>query len=158
MMNPVKTTLASGLFIFLFVSDASAYLKFCNKSSQKSVVVAVATRERATGGVVSRGWWTIRRGTCKTPIGGKLSKATSYYYYAHGTTGKTTWTGDYPFCTRTKKFAYRGELRAKPNGSPLKCRTKGAAKKHFKRMRIKSKNFTQNLTSVRSNPKYSKID
>ena len=143
-MKLIITTLLSGLFtfLFLFTSDASAYLKFCNKSSKRNVYVAVATRE--FNGVKSEGWWTIKRGKCKTPIGKKLSKRNSYFYYAD-TDGRTKWTGDYPFCTRPRKFTLRGQLKAKPNGAPLKCRTRGTKLNWFREIETAKKNFTQNL-------------
>ena len=139
-MNISKKILVSGLFLFGLTSNASAYLKICNKSSQPSVKVAVAkVYDRKYISVI--GWYPIKKGRCYVVSDDKMNKANFLYYYAKGSNGMV-WQGKSrkAFCTLPENFSWSQGTRYCP-GSIYK----------FKRMRIKAKvkNYTLNLTTPR---------
>ena len=73
---------------------AQADFKVCNQSGEH-ISVAIAYHDAEAGNWVSRGWWNLNDGECKTPVGGDL-KDQYYYLYADG--DQHTWTGDHEFC------------------------------------------------------------
>ena len=145
-MKLIKIILGFSIILFISSNNVFAWLKICNKTSS-GVWTTIAVRDHMTrGSVVSRGWWNIAPGKCKILIGEKLDKRTkSYFYYAQGNNGRKKWSGDYPFCTRDRKYKLRGERRAKPQGSPYSCRAANTIKRYFKEIPVKNKNHTQNL-------------
>lgn len=99
MLKTTTIALLGTMMMVSFAGPAAAELNICNKSTRRTVSVAVAYKDGSRW--VSRGWWTLQQGECKTPIGGNLSNR-YYYYYAHGDGG--SWAGDHRFCTISAKF------------------------------------------------------
>ena len=87
---------AAALFVAaaLHPAPAQANLNICNDSGEK-IWVAIAYHDRDAGNWVSRGWWTIDSGECKTPLGGNL---TNQYYYLFGDGDQHYWSGNHSFC------------------------------------------------------------
>lgn len=75
-------------------APALADFEVCNESGEH-ISVAIAYHDADAGNWVSRGWWNIDDGECKTPIGGDL-RDEYYYLYADG--DQHYWKGDYSFC------------------------------------------------------------
>lgn len=91
---------AAALFVVAAVhpSAALADFKICNNSGEK-VSVAIAYHDADAGNWVSRGWWNIDNGECKTPLTGDLRNK---YYYLYGDGDQHTWKGSNSFCVDNK--------------------------------------------------------
>ena len=75
-------------------APAQAAFKVCN-SSGEHISVAIAYHDRDANNWVSRGWWNLADGECKTPLGGDLKNK---YYYLYGDGDAHYWHGDNSFC------------------------------------------------------------
>jgi uncharacterized membrane protein len=75
-------------------APAMASFKICN-SSGEHIAVAVAYHDKDSGNWVSRGWWNLEDGECKSPLGGDL-KNKYYYLFADG--AQHYWRGEHTFC------------------------------------------------------------
>jgi uncharacterized membrane protein len=87
---------AAALFVVAATRPAPALANFniCNDSGEK-IWVAIAYHDANAGNWVSRGWWTIGDGECKTPLAGDL---TNQYYYLFGDGDQHFWKGSHTFC------------------------------------------------------------
>jgi len=103
MIRKLTVALAASAALFVVAAahptPAAASFKVCNQSGE-SVSVAVAYHDADSGSWVSRGWWNIGDGECKTPIGGDLK---NQYYYLYGDGDQHTWTGSHEFCVDNDK-------------------------------------------------------
>ena len=92
----IAATTAAALFIAVAANPAPARadFKICN-SSGENVSVAIAYHDRDAGNWVSRGWWNIASGECKTPLSGDLQ---DQYYYLYGDGDQHYWKGEHSFC------------------------------------------------------------
>jgi len=75
-------------------APAFASFKICNESGEQ-IAVAIAYKDTDAQNWVSRGWWNLDDGECKTPLGGDLKNK---YYYLRGDGDSHYWGGDYKFC------------------------------------------------------------
>jgi uncharacterized membrane protein len=75
-------------------APAQAAFTVCNQSGER-VSVAIAYHDADADTWVSRGWWNLDNGECKTPVGGDLKDE---YYYLFGNGDVHTWTGSHDFC------------------------------------------------------------
>lgn len=75
-------------------APAMAEFEVCNKSGEH-ISVAIAYHDQDAGNWVSRGWWNIDDGECKTPVGGDLKDR---YYYLYGDGDEHFWKGSNSFC------------------------------------------------------------
>jgi len=75
-------------------SPAQASFQICNESGEH-ISVAIAYHNADAGNWLSRGWWNLDNGECKTPVGGDL-KNQYYYLYADG--DQHYWSGSHSFC------------------------------------------------------------
>lgn len=87
---------AAALFLVTAAHPAPALadFKICNSSGEK-VSVAIAYHDADSGNWVSRGWWNLDDGECKTPLGGNLKNK---YYYLYGDGDQHVWKGSNSFC------------------------------------------------------------
>jgi len=87
---------AAALFVLAAArpTPALASFKICN-SSGEHIAVAIAYHDADAGNWVSRGWWNLDDGECKTPIGGDLKDK---YYYVYGDGDSHVWKGEHQFC------------------------------------------------------------
>jgi uncharacterized membrane protein len=93
---PLTFAAAATLFILVALRPAPAKADFqiCNQSGEH-VSVAIAYHDKDSGNWVSRGWWNLDDGECKTPVGGDLKDE---YYYLYGDGDQHYWKGTYSFC------------------------------------------------------------
>jgi uncharacterized membrane protein len=102
MMRRFLVIAASAVALFIVAAarpaPAMAAFKLCNTSGEK-VSVAIAYHDKESDNWVSRGWWNIADGECKTPLPGDLKNK---YYYIYGDGEKNTWTGSHTFCVDNK--------------------------------------------------------
>ncbi len=75
-------------------APALASFKICN-SSGEGVAVAIAYHDKESDNWVSRGWWNLKDGECKTPLSGNLKNK---YYYLYGDGDSHIWKGEHSFC------------------------------------------------------------
>lgn len=75
-------------------APALASFKVCNNSGEH-VAVAIAYHDKEADNWVSRGWWNLDNGECKTPLAGNLKNK---YYYIYGDGDSHYWKGDHSFC------------------------------------------------------------
>ena len=84
---------------------ARAELKVCNKTVD-TVYFAVGYKQGDDW--FSEGWWTVKSGQCKVPIGKDLKKR-YYYVYASSIDDKHVVDGNYRFCAANKAFTIKGD-------------------------------------------------
>ena len=119
MFKPVRTKVA-GLFtstilgaatitvsIVAFSSEAHAWLKVCNKTTQ---LVSVAYGSETVGinstSLKSKGWWNIQPNNCATVSSGSAATEDGFdtafrlFFYAESADGGLTWAGDKQFCVQ----------------------------------------------------------
>ena len=91
---------AAALFVITAAHPAPALatFKICNSSGEK-VAVAIAYHDADANNWVSRGWWNLADGECKTPLGGDLKNK---YYYLYGDGDQHVWKGSHSFCVDNK--------------------------------------------------------
>ena len=87
---------AAALFIVAAAHPAPALADFriCNQSGEK-ISVAIAYHDQDANNWVSRGWWNLDAGECKTPLSGELRDK---YYYLYGDGEQHYWSGQHSFC------------------------------------------------------------
>jgi uncharacterized membrane protein len=92
----VTIAIVAGLCALATLRPAPALADFqiCNESGEH-VSVAIAYHDVDAGNWVSRGWWNLNDGECKTPVGGNLRDE---YYYLYGDGDQHYWKGSYSFC------------------------------------------------------------
>ena len=94
---------AAALFVVAAAHPAPALadFKICNQSGEK-ISVAIAYHDRDADNWVSRGWWNLDAGECKTPLAGDLKDK---YYYLYGDGDQHYWSGEHSFCVdNSNKF------------------------------------------------------
>lgn len=117
-------------------------LKICNKSKESN---SVAFGQIEDGSWVTRGWYNLDRGECRTfatDISGK-----TYYFYAEGVRG-AVWKGNYNLCIKSQKaFNIKGFKN---------CEARSYKTVGFEQIEVADgkSSYTQNLTGG----KLSKID
>src|ERR1700687_3736661 len=79
-------------------SPAMAAFKICNNSGEH-VAVAIAYHDKDASNWISRGWWNLADGECKTPLAGNLKNK---YYYLYGDGDSHYWHGETSFCVDNK--------------------------------------------------------
>ena len=92
----IAASSAAALFVIAAAHPATAMadFKICNQSSEK-ISVAIAYHDQDAGNWVSRGWWNVDPGECKTPLSGELRDR---YYYLYGDGEQHYWSGEHSFC------------------------------------------------------------
>jgi len=75
-------------------APALADFKICNESGER-IAAAIAYNDPDSQNWVSRGWWNLDDGECKTLLGGVLKDK---YYYLRGDGDAHYWGGEYKFC------------------------------------------------------------
>ncbi|NOX74804.1 MAG: DUF1036 domain-containing protein [Alphaproteobacteria bacterium] len=121
------------LVLVMVGGTAQAGLSICNKADvQHSFAVAFKDGES----YVSKGWWNIDPGACKTVIGGDLTRR--YYYFRAIATGRDFTGAEYAFCTVQASFDIVGDEN---------CQSRGYDKSLFKKLDTgkSAKDFTLNL-------------
>lgn len=92
------------LSLLLAASQGQAGLNVCNQTDLRA---SVAIGYNQDGTWTSEGWWIVDPGSCKTVVGGALSKR---YYYWHATNSNGAFSGEnYTFCTRSEVFTIAGD-------------------------------------------------
>jgi uncharacterized membrane protein len=103
----VRHRVALGVAILLTATciggrQADAGFRVCNQDNQRiSVAMGYVDHVR---GWMAEGWWVIGPGECTSIHEADLDNR-YYYLYAKSTDGgKSTWSGDVPFCIQDRKF------------------------------------------------------
>jgi len=115
-------------------APAQARYKYCNNTSYV-LKSAIAYNEKS--GWVSRGWWTLLPGTCRTILPQDL-KGEVYYTYAESVPGHRGgikyFAGTRPFCTKEGFFTIKGRD---------ECTTQGYSAGSFVKVHVgKAHNWT----------------
>jgi len=84
-------------------APAKAGLKFCNKSNQGTVYIALAYPADETSWT-TKGWLTLEQGKCGNFIEDKLTNR--YFYYFAESDKDYSWKGTHPFCVSSKRFNF----------------------------------------------------
>ncbi|ANP35680.1 hypothetical protein JL2886_00754 [Phaeobacter gallaeciensis] len=101
----------AGLCLAFSAAPAFAGLEICNDAG-RSLSVAIGYADGDTW--VSKGWWNIDAGDCKTPLGGDLKNR--YYYYRANSSGSAFASGDFTFCTTSQAFTISGDSECAARG------------------------------------------
>ncbi|MDE4131924.1 DUF1036 domain-containing protein [Phaeobacter sp. QD34_3] len=118
-----------GLLLACTATPALAGLEICN-DADKSLSVAIGYADGKTW--VSKGWWNIDPGACKTPLSGDLKNR--YYYYRANASGSPFASGDYTFCTTSSAFTIAGDTECGNRGyetTGFRKLDTGETAKHF---------------------------
>jgi uncharacterized membrane protein len=136
-------------------TPSRADLTFCNKTdATMSISLGYMDRQQ---GWMSRGWFTLEEGACRTVVPGNLEHSYYYYYYYANDTRGRSWSARREqqggwFCISDEKHALPSR-NYRDDNSNLHCEENGLKAKQFKILDIgNSSNFTLNLSAGPDQP------
>ena len=109
----IAAMVISTLMVLLYQKPSYAYFEACNKTNRKIYVAYAYDEENFSyiksidkvgrGPFVVQGWINLSPGECETRLG-SLKALRNIYTYAHSTSRKYLWEGNYSLCASDYKF------------------------------------------------------